>query len=440
MGQRGWHLGKSKKRDGNEDMLFLKNKTSARSAVTDFLKKNGRITIICVICIAIGLVLNVYERKVADSIGADGIGRESAGNGEESKLLYFSVDGGEKQKVDLDVAAKELTDRESKALMEKALAEWETVFLGKNVSQNQVYYKIVLPETMENGLVKMTYGFDRQNIIDQNGQIIEDGLNEEGELLRMEIGLECNERKLTTVRYLRILPIPLSKEQEISKAVKELLRKKETQSRTDEIFYLPGKLDGHLVTWSAEPGHKGVFVMVAGCTLFVYFLLKKKEQGKKSKEKIERQLLREYPILAEQLSLLVGSGMTVFMAWERILFMEQRLFAMHRTKGKKFVAEMLVTYREIKEGKGEAEAYGSFGERIGLSPYRRLSSLLLQNLTKGNSGTHKQLIEESHDALEQRKHNARKQGEEAGGRLLGPIFIMFVIVIIVVMIPALQKF
>ena len=69
-------------------------------------------------------------------------------------------------------------------------------------------------------------------------------------------------------------------------------------------------------------------------------------------------------------------------------------------------------------------------------PYRKLGSMLSQNLKKGTRGMGDMLHMEAVQAMEDRKSNARRLGEEAGTRLLIPMLMMLVIVLTIVIVPA----
>ena len=94
----------------------------------------------------------------------------------------------------------------------------------------------------------------------------------------------------------------------------------------------------------------------------------------------------------------------------------------------------------MKEGSGIGECLDRFGSRVGLTEYRRFSSILAQNLKKGTRDVREQLQTEAKSAMEARRTNAKRLGEEAGTKLLGPMMCMFVIVLAVVLYPALQSF
>ena len=59
-----------------------------------------------------------------------------------------------------------------------------------------------------------------------------------------------------------------------------------------------------------------------------------------------------------------------------------------------------------------------------------------QNLRKGTKGLGDLLKMESVQAFEDRKARAKRMGEEAGTRLLIPMFLMLAEVLIIVVVPA----
>lgn len=84
----------------------------------------------------------------------------------------------------------------------------------------------------------------------------------------------------------------------------------------------------------------------------------------------------------------------------------------------------------------ENDSYERFARRCGLAPYMKFGALLSQNLKKGAGGLAAILNVEALQALEDRKNRAKRLGEEAGTKLLFPMFLMLVIVMAIIIIPA----
>ena len=100
--------------------------------------------------------------------------------------------------------------------------------------------------------------------------------------------------------------------------------------------------------------------------------------------------------------------------------------------------EMISTINDMVRGIPEAEAYERFGRRLQLLPYMKLSAMLSQNLKKGNKRLIEQLRLTSIDALIQRRDTMKQLGEEASSKLLFPMMLQFMLILIIVMVPAIR--
>ena len=101
---------------------------------------------------------------------------------------------------------------------------------------------------------------------------------------------------------------------------------------------------------------------------------------------------------------------------------------------------MSKTYYQITSGKAEGEAYEEFGRRCGLQPYMKLSGMLIQNRKEGMKNINQMMGVEMAAAFEERKNLAKRRGEEAGTKLLAPLFLMLGVVMVMVMVPAMLAF
>ena len=139
---------------------------------------------------------------------------------------------------------------------------------------------------------------------------------------------------------------------------------------------------------------------------------------------------REYADVVHTLVLYLGAGMTIRGAFLR---MSSDKEDEERTP---IYEEILYTCRELHAGVSEGSAYEHFGKRTGLQEYIRLSTLLTQNLKKGNATLLQRLKEEAAKASAERMQSVRKLSEEAGTKLLVPMVMMLGAVMLMIMIPA----
>ena len=138
--------------------------------------------------------------------------------------------------------------------------------------------------------------------------------------------------------------------------------------------------------------------------------------------------------MISKFTMLLSTGTTVKNAWEKIV---QNYEQQKEQLGIHIVyEEMLTTSREMQGGVPESEAYERFGKRCGITVYIKFGAMLSQNLRKGSKGISDILRMEAIQSFENRKSTAKRQGEEAGTKLLMPMLGMLAVVLIMVMVPA----
>lgn len=102
--------------------------------------------------------------------------------------------------------------------------------------------------------------------------------------------------------------------------------------------------------------------------------------------------------------------------------------------------EMAAAYYLMQRGVPEIQAYSEFGNRCRVLPYRKLAGILEQNVKNGSKSLTPVLEAEMEAAFEQRKNLARRLGEEASTKLLLPLFMMLLIVMVMITVPAFLAF
>ncbi len=231
----------------------------------------------------------------------------------------------------------------------------------------------------------------------------------------------------------------LSEEEALLQAVQEAVNERNEDSEETEKYYLPSRVNGSHIQWSYPADHSGM-MMVSLAALGGILLIASRESRKKEKEKKRKeQMVRDYPNLVTKLCLLVQAGMTMRRAFGKIALDYRKKF---QEDGQERYAyeEMLTAYYEMQSGVMEAQAYEDFGRRCDEVKYRTLSTLMSQNLKKGSRNLIEMLEQESVEAFEDRKRQARIQGEAAATKLLFPMILMLVIVLIIIMVPAFLSF
>lgn len=180
-----------------------------------------------------------------------------------------------------------------------------------------------------------------------------------------------------------------------------------------------------------------IMLYVVITCVVIYIIPYSAVNGVKSKsEKRRSQMLLDYPELIDRLSMLVGAGLSVkgcFFKLAREYEAKKKLGLI----GYHYLYEE-VTYmvKQLENGRAEAPVYEEFGKRSGILSYMKLSTMLVQNLKKGNSDMLDKLRLTSLDALGERKNAMKQMGEKASSKLLMPMMLQFIMILVIIMYPA----
>ena len=216
----------------------------------------------------------------------------------------------------------------------------------------------------------------------------------------------------------------------IRKIEKQMPGENESLDHVEQDLNLMTTLEGEPV----EMDYRGLIVIVMGILTGVLLCALEKQKDDEAKKERQKQMLLDYPEVLNKLTLYLGAGMTLKRAWWKIVTDYE---AQREVWGERFVyEEMKQTCYEMESGIMESESYERFGRRCERQEYIRLGALLSQNLRKGGKGLGQLLKTEAIQAQEERKAHAKRAGEEAGTKLLLPMFLMLAVVLVIVIVPA----
>ena len=362
--------------------------------------------------------------------------RQAYGDGNYDAELIWEIPEKElEQELSVHVAEQGLTKEEQQALLAAAEQEIAETFPGENESVDEIRKDVCIQSQYQDGQVTADWSFDSYQYVDLEGHVMNDSLEEEEILVKAVVELGCDSQTLEYQFFFQICPKIYSEKEKINNKLKQELIKK-NEKTNDSTLILPESIDDQTIIWKEKSERmplKLLFLgmIAAGCVPLVE-KSRKQEEEKRRKEKLQS----EYPELVSKLTILLGAGMTLFSAWNKITTNYSNKRKNNTIPIHPLYVEMLITCHEIESGVGEARAYERFGERCGLHRYRKFCSLLVQNLRKGTRGLVQLLEEEVSDAFEERKNLAKKSGEEAGTKMLFPMMMMFGIIIVIIMVPA----
>lgn len=349
---------------------------------------------------------------------------------EEGKEIPFRIQVEEQMysKTQIETFFKEAQERIPKEI------------LGENESLEEVWTDLEFMEELKDNPVMIAWETTNGEYLSPFGERTEKEL--EKNALDMEIvatlSLQDMEKKLTFP--IRLVKKKLNKEEAFLNQVEDEIKRRQEKSRTQAAFELPKEVDGVSLTWFKENTTSigGIFFLIILAAGLIYW---KEEKDIEKQEKLRKeQMLLDYPDVVSKLTLLLGAGISLQRAWEKMIreYMQKRE---RRKSDKRFVyEEMAFAYREMENGVSIQVALSHFGTRCDVPVYLKFSTLLAQNIKRGNRGLVESLQKESEEAFEERKAMAKMLGEQASTKLLLPMFLMLFMVLAVIMIPAFLSF
>jgi hypothetical protein len=376
------------------------------------------------------------------------IGRPELGEGSKQAELDVTLKSNEESSVEdnvllrriiLEVGERGYSKEEITQLFEEGKAYLSDHVLGGNESADAIEQDLIFCETIPNTGIDVDWKPENNELILRDGKIQNDNLTE---AIRTTVTAELSyeDQKTYLSMSFQIMPRVISDAEQLDQRLTEELLEAQEKSRRERDLTLPDQLDQYSLSWEEEKGSNGLYVLFLGILAAVAIWYVKDMELRQKMKRRRDQLLMDYPELINKFTLLVNAGMTVRQAWFKIA----EDYRAKQTKGesKQHYAyeEMLSTVHELQLGISENTAYEQFGRRIGIIPYIKFSSLISQNLKKGNRGFTDLLRRESMEAFEDRKEMAKRLGEEAGTKLLAPMMFLLVIVFLIIMIPAFMAF
>lgn len=341
----------------------------------------------------------------------------------------------------LQIGAREFEDAEIDKMHTKIENYLEQTIAGENADLRSITEALLLPTvlevTAEDGTVcpvQLSWSSDRAELVTKTGEVNNEELTEEAEVT-IHAKVFYGEEFRVFSKQVRVLPKPFSPEEQLYRSSMKELQRREEQARTDSSFLLPTDIEGIQVSLVAKE-KPSELMWLAGLSILLLLLSYHSFFGRlqtKRKKRME-EAKQEYREFVSKFALLLAAGLSTRAVWGR-------LAGEYEKKKKSMLAEeLLVSERELGNGKSEGEVYEAFGNRMGLIPYQRLASLLGQQVTKGVQGMQQLLFQEVKEVTAQEQEQIKIRGEEAGTKLLLPMMGLLIMVFAILLVPAFRTF
>lgn len=358
--------------------------------------------------------------------------RDEQGQSSKEVNLVAKSSKGEKVQMRLTVQAKGYSEEEQQILYEEMLRELQEEALGENPSWNAISKPLVLTDTFSSYPFILSWHSSNPMFLSSSGKIAvwEDvaQLSEQTALVELTVRVSGKNFEREYSFYAKVCP---EKEQKtFSQAVTETLETLEQETAMEDKILLPEEIEGEKIVWSEQREDKSRTIFFLGLAGAVAVFWMQGREPEKALVKKQHLMEREYPAIISKLTLYLGAGMNIKGAWERIAESAEVKNA------NPVYGEMRFTCREMESGITETEAYTRFGKRARQQCYVRFTTLLVQNLKKGNAALLLLLHQETLSAIEEHASRIKRAGEETATKLLLPMVMLMGMVMILIMVPA----
>ena len=139
---------------------------------------------------------------------------------------------------------------------------------------------------------------------------------------------------------------------------------------------------------------------------------------------------KEFPNAISKLALIVNSGVILHDAWEMVAYGNEG----------EFYTLMQNSCEEMNNGRSDVEAIVNFGFLTNSDDIKKFSSALVQSIERGGGELPFFLSNQTKELWAHHRQYMLQKGEQAAGALLMPIALMFLGIMLIVIVAAVQSF
>ncbi len=350
-----------------------------------------------------------------------------------------NINDNEKYTIEVEVKEREYSNEEAVSKMNEVMEMLPDIILNNNKSLEFVTNSLDLITSVDKYPFSIRWESSNYNVLQDDGNIGKAKIGINGENVNLKALISYHDICEEKIIPIRVVSPVLTYEEQMVSDIKNEINRSQMASSQDEFLKLPDNVNGMDIEWREKNSFALIFIFL----LFIIMIIASwvgvdNDISRKYKER-NTILTLEYSEFVSKLQLLIGSGMTIRGAFEKM----GKDYCLYRKEGGKVSCvyeELILCNKRMKDGLSEAESYDYFGRRCSLICYKKLATLLTQNLRKGTDGLVYALSNETKIAFEERKQQAKRLGEEAQTKLLFPMILMLTVVMIIIMIPAYMSF
>jgi Flp pilus assembly protein TadB len=361
-------------------------------------------------------IIAAFSSPVGEILIDKGVlARPEYGDGNGDYQLLASLHG-RKEPIEIQVPlpAKEPTEEQ---LLDEGY-NWLTAkrLLDRNSSAADIRDDLFLPTDVEKFGAMVEWVSNNPDFITVEGLVTRPEYGEEAQEVTLKAIISIGARQKEKEFIFTVSPITLEEKLQDGIEVSE------------EHVALPTKVGEDSVAWGTEKKSNALSAVVfsVGLILVIGLLLFKELEDKHRQR--NREIKLDFPEFLSKLSLLLGAGLNIPRAWQRI--------AQSSRPDRILDKAINQTAIDIANGMPLPDAMEGFSSRLNMPEVSKFCSIIIQNLRRGDEELLIALRGLAQESWEGRKAVANKLAQEASTKLLLPMVLMLFAIMAVVMLPA----
>lgn len=360
---------------------------------------------------------------------------EKGGNDKNLNIEAVSSEG-YSEEMSILVKSRRYDEQELDELYETFCEELKKVIVPARETIDNVSTDMNLVSNIEGYPFDIIWHSLAPSVITDRGKI----MKETSEVVELNAEISYEDYFREVLIPVCIKPHNKTAEEVFREMLGEKIEEMSMSSETKEYQELPTEVFGSTVRYSIVKEPTAVYLVIIGITVALLSGLAKDEELIKKAKGRDEQLKTDYSKFVNRIALYYGAGLPIRNIWEKMCA-EYEQNRKNGLTGKRVVyEEMLKCNRKMIDGSTQRDAYDTFSERIGITEYTTIIGILKQAVSTGGTDISYVLKERRTAAFEEQKKRAKILGEQAGTKLLAPMFMMLLVVFIIVLFPAFMSF
>lgn len=399
------------------------------------LEYKSRVYLVVILAMSVLLQMAAVSGSDDNTISEADLTLPAYGEDDVVLPVNVEVEGGVSFDTDISLEARTYTSSEAYDYFQKVKECLADRILGNNTDTDSISGNLNLVERVDDIPVDISWYSSDCELVASDGRIYNTDWDQDERVgVTLYAMLSCCEFSMEVPIEITVVAPHMTKQEQLVVRIKKYIKEAVNESEDGSVV-LPDSFDGMKLSYTKPQTQTSYSFIVLGIVAAAVVIYGEKKNVITRQKKRMEQMRYDYSEVVLKITLLIGAGMPMRQAWERMVadYRKKKDDRIHYV-----YEEMATACNQLKAGVPESEVYETFGKRCELKEYQKLSTLMVQNLTKGTKDLRKLLELESIEAFENRKNMARVKGEEAGTKLLIPMIMMLVTIMIMVMVPALM--